>query len=338
MRLRSTLAILVALLVATDSVHAGDPTTSKPDEPLAKTFSMEKARDTFDAMSLHWIEQHKCGSCHTTYPYLMVRPALKDPAAQERVRAFLEKRITSWDSGKKEDKPRGDTEIVATAAVLAVNDALTTSKLQPLTRQTLDRMWTLQQPNGSWDWYKCGWPPFELDDYYGAVFAAVGVGHAPEGYAQTEKAKAGLKKLREYFKNTPPPNLHHEAWLLWASLKLDGLFSKEEQKKTIKKLLALQREDGGWSLASMAKWEGQAGPVDAKKAPSDGYGTGFTVFVLRQAGVPASDPAIQRAVAWLKSNQRESGQWFTYSLNESRHHFIAHAGTAYALLALKACE
>src|SRR5262245_43614734 len=117
MPLRCTLATLIAILAG--AVHAGDPTTSKPDEPLAKMFSFERARGTLDAMSLHWIEQHKCGSCHTTYPYLMVRPALKDPSAQEKVRAFLEKRSTSWDSGKKEDRPRGDTEIVATAAVLA---------------------------------------------------------------------------------------------------------------------------------------------------------------------------------------------------------------------------
>jgi len=336
MPFRCTLATLAAIIAG--SAHAGEPAKSKPDEPLAKKFSLEKARDALDAISLHWIDQHKCASCHTIYPYLAARPALKDAGPQDKVRSFVEKRAANFDSGKKEDKPRGDAEIVATAATLAVNDALTTGKLHPLTRQTLDRMWALQQPNGSWDWYKCGWPPFELDDYYGAVFAAVGVGHAPEKYAETEKAREGLKKLRTYFKNTPPPNLHHKAWLLRASLKLDGLLSKEEQQETVKELLTLQRDDGGWSLASMAEWKGQAGPVDGKKAPSDGYGTGLVVYVLRQAGVPASDKALQRGVVWLKANQRESGQWFTYSLNESEHHYIAHAGTAYAVLALKACE
>jgi squalene-hopene/tetraprenyl-beta-curcumene cyclase len=331
----------VAVCLVNRPVHAGEPDKAlsmKGDEPLAKEFSLEKARDSLDALSVRWIEKHKCGSCHTTYPYLMVRPALKDSAAHKEVRDFIEKRATNWDSGKKEDKPRGDAEIVITAAALAVNDARTTGKLHPLTRRTLDRIWTLQKPDGGWDWYKCGWPPFELDDYYGAVVAAVGVGHAPEGYAGTEKAKAGLKKLRGYFKNTPPPNLHHKAWLLWASVRLDGLLSPEEQQKTVKDLLALQRADGGWSLASMAEWEGQAGKVDGKNAPSDGYGTGLVVYVLRQAGVPAEDKAIRRGVAWLKSNQRESGAWFTQTLNGSQHQFLAHTATAYAVLALKACE
>jgi squalene-hopene/tetraprenyl-beta-curcumene cyclase len=337
MRIRCLLACFVSLCAAARLSLGGEPAKSKPDEPLARQFSLEKARDALDAISTHWIDQHKCASCHTIYPYLIARPALKDSGAQDKIRAFVEKRAANFDSGKKEDKPRGDTEIVATAATLAINDARTTGKLHPLTRQTLDRIWTLQQPDGSWNWYKCGWPPFELDDYWGAVFAAVGVGHAPEGYAETEKAKSGLKKLRDYLKKTPPPNLHHKAWLLWASLKLDGLLSKEDQQKAIKELLALQREDGGWSLASMAEWTGQAGPVDGKKAPSDGYGTGLVVYVLREAGVPASDKAIQRGVSWIKANQRESGQWYTHSLNESEHNYIAHAGTAFAVLALQSC-
>ena len=52
----------------------------------------------------------KCGTCHTTYPYLMARRALdpKAPALLE-MRAFFEKRIANWDSGKKEDLPRRDT-------------------------------------------------------------------------------------------------------------------------------------------------------------------------------------------------------------------------------------
>ena len=38
-------------------------------------------------------------------------------------------------------------------------------------------------------------------------------------------------------------------------------------------------------------------------AASDGYGTGFVVFIARRAGVPASDPRLARGVAWLKTHQ-----------------------------------
>jgi squalene-hopene/tetraprenyl-beta-curcumene cyclase len=334
------LCLAVAGLVAAAAAVADEPikvTTNTPDEPLARKLSLEKTAEFLDATSLNWTEQRRCGTCHTNYPYLMARPTLKDSEAHKRVRSFFEKRVANWDSERKEDKPRWDTEVVATAAALAVNDALTTGKLHPLTRQALDRMWTLQKPNGAWDWLKCNWPPFEHDDYYGALFAAVGVGHASDGYAQTEKAREGLKKLREYFKKNPPPNLHHKAWLMWASLKLDGLMSTKLRESTIAELRALQRADGGWSLASLGDWVGVEERPNDRNAPSDGYGTGFTVFVLRQAGVPVSDQAIERGVAWLKSNQRESGRWFTRSLSTDNHHFITHAGTAYAVLALKAC-
>src|SRR5262249_11743788 len=155
-----------------------------------------------------------------------------------------------------------------------VHDA-SQGKLHLTTRKALDRIWLLQRKDGAWTWLKCKWPPLEHDDYYGAVLAAVGVGLAPEGYAKGDSAKAGLEKLRAYFKKTPPPSLHHKAWLLWASLKLDGLMTKADREKTVKELLALQKGDGGWSLPSLGKWEGFDGRDNDLSAPSDGYATGL---------------------------------------------------------------
>jgi squalene-hopene/tetraprenyl-beta-curcumene cyclase len=52
----------------------------------------------------------------------------------------------------------------------------------------------------------------------------------------------------------------------------------------------------------------------------------------------ATEKPLQRAVAWLKANQRESGRWFTRSLNRDGRNYISNVGTAFAVLALKACE
>ena len=54
-------------------------------------------------------------------------------------------------------------------------------------------------------------------------------------------------------------------------------------------------------------WKRRDGKPNDPASPSDGYATGLVVFVLREAGVPAADPAIQRGLAWLKANQRASG-------------------------------
>jgi squalene-hopene/tetraprenyl-beta-curcumene cyclase len=141
-----------------------------------------------------------------------------------------------------------------------------------------------------------------------------------------------------YFEKTPAPDLHHQTYLLWASLALDGLMDKAERKRTVKALLALQREDGGWSLPSLGAWKRLDGSPQDKVAPSDGYATGLVLYVLRQAGVGAAEKPVQRGVAWLKANQRESGRWFTRSLNREGRHYISNTGTAFAILALKACE
>jgi squalene-hopene/tetraprenyl-beta-curcumene cyclase len=318
----------------------GRPGPNRPDEPKAKSVSLEKAAEFLDGVSLAWTQDRKCATCHTNVPYLMARPALKGKAstAERAVRKFFEDSASNWDSGKKADRPRGDAYVVVTAMALALHDAATTGTLHATTRKALDRMWTLQMKNGAWNWLKCTWPPLEHDDYFGAVFVAVGVGGAPDGYAKSDNARAGLAKLRGYFEKTPPPTLHHKAWLMWASLKLDGLMSQPEREKTIAQLLALQRDDGGWSLPSLGDWKGFDGRDNDEKAPSDGYGTALVVHVLRQAGLPAAHPAVKKGADWLRANQRVSGRWFTRSLNTDRNHFITHAGTAFAVLALKACE
>jgi squalene-hopene/tetraprenyl-beta-curcumene cyclase len=313
------------------------PGPNRPDEPLAAKLSLGRAASVLDARALAWTREHKCGSCHTTYPYLLARPALKGaPEALAEIRQFFVDRATNWDRGQKGDAPRWDTEVVATALVLAMDDARA-GKLRPVTRQALDRAWTLQKPSGAWDWLKCNWPPMEHDDYYGATIGALAAGLAPEGYADTPKARAGLEQLRKYFKANPPPDTHHKAMLLWASTRVNGLMSTAEKEAAIKELLALQRDDGGWCLPSLGTWKRRDGSANDPKAPSDGYATGLVVYVLRQAGVPATDQRLQKAVGWLQANQRESGRWFTRSLNNDKAHYVTDAGTSFAVLALEAC-
>jgi squalene-hopene/tetraprenyl-beta-curcumene cyclase len=350
---RVAAALLVCLLIAVGPALGEQPRpvpAARPDEPLAKSFSLDRGVEFLDTVTLSWVRSNQCFSCHTGYPYLLARTSVGDPRAAglREARTFLEERVAAWDKGGKGkgylkgegiiEVTEGVTEVVAIAATLALHDGQTTGKLRPATRTALARMWELQQADGSWTWNKEDLAPLEHDDYYGAVYAALGVGSAPEGYAESEAAKDGVARLTRYFRKNPPPDLHHKTMLLWASLKLDGLMSKDERDKAVKELLALQREDGGWSLPSLGAWKRQDGKPQDKVAPSDGYATGLVLYVLRQAGVAATEKPIRRGVAWLKANQRESGRWFTRSLNRDGRHYISNAGTAFAILALKACE
>ncbi len=316
------------------------PADGSESEPLAAALSYEKAAEFLDNAAVSWTRTKKCGTCHTNYAYMLSRALLAPkgevPDGLAEVQQFFQNRAARWDKVK----PAFDTEVVATAGALAAYDAQTTGKLHPVTRQALDRMWTVQRKDGTWNWLKEDYPPFEFDDYFGVVFAAVAVGTAPEDYAKGESAREGLNRLREYLTRESAPNLHHKTWLLWASTKLDGLLTKEAREEAMQELLALQREDGGWSLPSFADWKGDHGRPNDLTRPSDGYATGLAVYVLRQAGLPADHGKVARGVAWLRTHQRVSGRWFTHSLNSNKsgYHYISNAGTSFAVLALKACE
>ncbi|MCL6505190.1 MAG: squalene--hopene cyclase [Pirellulales bacterium] len=309
------------------------PAPNSKDEPLGD-YSLERAARFLDTAALDWQKSRQCFSCHTNFVYLMARPHVSaDVPAHAQVRAYAEELVNQrW----AEKGPRWDAEVVCAAAFLALNDAATAGKLHPATRTALDRMWTLQREDGGWNWLKCDWPPMESDDHFGVTLAVIGAGVAPEGYAQTEAAQAGLARARQYLREQPPPTLHHRAMLLWASTLVEGILAPEQQQAVVAELLALQRPDGGWALASLGDWV-RADGSEQDKQTSDGYGTGFVIYVLRQAGLPQQHEQIQRGVAWLKSHQRASGRWYTRSLHKDSKHFITHAGTAYAVMALSAC-
>jgi squalene-hopene/tetraprenyl-beta-curcumene cyclase len=311
-----------------------DPGPNSADEPMAAEFSMERAVHFLDSAALTWQKEQQCFTCHTNFAYLYARPfASTDETAHRQVRSYAEELVRDrWPA----QGPRWDAEVVATAAALAFNDRATTGKLHPLTRTALDRMWELQQEHGGWNWLKCDWPPMESDDHYGVTLAAIAIGAAPEGYSETPAAKQGLVGIRRYLKDNPPPTLHHRAMLLWATSYFSDLQTKEEQAATVAELLSLQKADGGWGLATLGDWK-RADESAQDLESSDGYGTGFVMFVLRQSGMPGSAEPLARGVRWLKTHQRQSGRWFTRSVHEDGTHYITHAGTAMAVMALSAC-
>ena len=128
---------------------------------------------------------------------------------------------------------------------------------------------------------------------------------------------------------------------------MPSLLEQREVDLLIQAVWRHQREDGGWSIRTFAEPESWGSGNRSEKLraepeftdpPSDGHQTGLCVLILREAGVPATDLRIRRAVLWLLANQRESGRWWTRSLNTDKFHFITYSGTCYPLLALAKCD
>ena len=342
----------MVLFSASTEVLAQNPNTPpKPvenpypysaNEPVAKNFSIAKSVEYLDGVAQFWMKPNSCGACHANFAYVMARPVVDGPRIPllAETRRFLENREPNRVTGFP-----SEPEMVADAFALAWDDART-GELRPTTRQALGRMWTYQRGIGDWKKMGCGdHMPAENDRRYLAVLGALATGIAPGEYAKTVEARDGLTKLRRYFMQNPPRNVHDEMLLLWASLHVDGLMTTAEREATVRKLIAKQRSDGGWCFAMLT---GEVTPTSTTPSPpSDGYGTAFAVYILRRAGVSVNRPEIASGVRWLRTNQRVSGRWFTptHTAGEqteggvgARDLYIQNLGTAFGVLALKECE
>ncbi len=315
-----------------------------------------------------------CVSCHTALPYALSRPVLRAALAEQgpsiNERELIDnvtKRVRLWkevgpyyrDQGydHKTAESRG-TESVLNALVLASRDAQN-GQLSQDTRAAFNNMWALQQTTGenkgSWPWLQFDQEPWEANDsnYYGATLAAMAVGTAPGNYATTAEIQDNLASLREYLKREREgQSTINRGFLLWASTRLPGILSPEEQKAIVREILSKQQADGGWRLASIAwKWNGwtlrslenmwlreDGTPMEGK---SDGVATSLMVLALQEAGVPRDNGQLKRGVSWLMSNQNATdGSWPASSVNKRRHkssetgRFMSDAATAFAVIAL----
>jgi hypothetical protein len=185
----------------------------------------------------------------------------------------------------------------------------------------------LQKPDGSWEGGDTR-PP--LAGRNAIVYTALALralkAFAPPGRRQETASR--LTRAREYLRTAAPDDMQAE------SFKLLGLVWSEaprgEISRQARRVLSLQRADGGWSqLPTM---------------PSDAYASGQALHALRSAG--ASSGEYRNGVAYLLRTQREDGTWYVRSraigfqpyfdagFPHGRDQFISAAATAWAVIAL----
>ena len=273
-----------------------------------------------------------CLSCHTGMTYLFARPALR--------RALGESEPTQYETGLldglrarvPQTKPSSATPRATQAlGVESIFAALFVGAKDPA---AFERLWSLQRPDGAWAWFNLDLNPWELNsDYFGATLAAMAAGTAGIDPPQ-------MRALRSYLNEERSKQaLQNRLMLLWASTKTPDLLSNKDRSDLIAEVLKLQQADGGWTLDSLGPWQPHAAAIPS--VGSNGYATGFTAFVIEEAGVPASDVRVQRALNWLRSHQDpQTGAWESHSMNKQfkpgsmQESFMKDSATAFAAMAL----
>jgi squalene-hopene/tetraprenyl-beta-curcumene cyclase len=322
---------LAAFAAADDAAPA-----ASPDEPFAEQLSLGKAAEAMDQSAAAWQADHRCSQCHANFMHLIARPALGQPAqpGTDKVRELYE-----WLVGVRwpESGLRYPAEAMVVAVPLAFNDARLGKGLQPATEQALDRMLSLQRPDGSWQWV-IGAPRSFVREFDLTMYAALGIAVAPGDYDKRPNAARALQRIRDWVAANPPDSVHAKGMLLWAACYQPGMVSAEVKRLLADDLLRVQGTDGGWSVFNLGAGAKslETVVVDPSRA-SDGYGTGFAIFQARNGGIPSSDSRIQRGIEWLRTHQRASGRWFTESLNRRPNNVLSNSGTAFAILALESC-
>ena len=284
-----------------------------------------------------------CVSCHTTLGYLIVRPALR--------RDLHESAPTEFETGliagvrTRTAKPAGavradNTQAVLAALVLAMDDARGGKGLSKETEAAFRTMWATQRPDGAWGWTDARLEPWEVkqSEYLGAALAMAATGIAPDGYRNRKEIKLNVIRLKDYVQeHTAGQPLASRLVLLWGAVRLNG--PGRNQQPVADEAWKKQNPDGGWSLASLGPWNQRE---DAPPQPegSSALATAWTAGMLKLAGVGTQEPAMDRALTWLRTHQQPDGSWEAVSMNKHfeagsmEEKFMRDAATAYASLAL----
>ena len=363
------LTLLLAMGIAGVSLAAPPPATTETG-----SWDTKGAAAYLDQRAEWWVTWPQsardhgtfCVSCHTALPYALGRPALRSALTEQALSPSetklvenITKRVRNWSemepfySDEKQKPPKTaesrGTEAVLNALILTNYDAHA-GKLGPDARTALENMWALQlqsgDAKGAWTWLNFHNEPWEADDsqFWGATLGAIAAGKTPKDYRESPDVRGRLEALTQYLQHAAEgQSLINRTFLLWASAKLPGLLTTDQQHAIIHELFSKQQADGGWSTTSivLSTWKRRDGTALATE--SDGYATGLITYAVEQVGAGHHQAALKNALSWLVRNQ-SNGLWMAYSLNKQRDpasdvgRFMVDAATAYSVLALSAAK
>ena len=340
--MRVAFCVLTTVLLMSTIGAAEDPV---PQQTLRS--ATEKGLDLLLKTSPTFIKKGGCNSCHN-----QTLPAAAQAFAQKR-HIGLGERIAQLPAEVSETTIERYLEysVAGGAGVTFIGfdlfaKALAQTPADARMHTQIHYVKSQQQPEGYWRGGAgalvggnqpggsrpgSGRPPLTYDDFTPTAYMI----RALNTYAHPSEAadtKARMNRARSWLLATTAERTQERAF------KLLGLTWSNADRRAIdaeaRALVALQREDGGWSQLPTLR--------------SDAYATGIALFALYEAGAPVKQPVYQAGLKYLLSTQSADGTWHVRSRSllfqpyfESGYPYgpdqwISAAGAAYATLAIAA--
>ena len=337
------------------------------DEPKVKTFgpqTVKAAAKYLDDGAHFWVRERSCLACHSTGVYMVERSVLTKQLgkpSEEVLRSFIA------SVPKTPGKPgQGDAATsIWRSSGLASWDKHVEGKLSQHTDRSLRHSLMILPDDNMFDTIKLIEIPYITTRFELTVQAMRAMITAPGWLAKLKEPElvSRVDRIKKFLREHPPLNDYELALKLQLANLQSDLVSREERESAITMLWRKQLPDGGWStrrMSDLMKWRVEVHPPtpgrswkeamdptvvkliqnlpDAANPGSDPYMTAFAIVLLRESGVSASDKRIQRGIAWLKENQRETGRWWMHSLYRGNYNYITYIATAQVLRALALCD
>ena len=279
-------------------------------------------------------EQTTCISCHhNAMPAIAAAAARRKGIEVDEVRA--RKNLDDMLTHFRNNAPRmmlGDPAVggeALTAGYVQIGLAAEGHPLDKVTATITHWLLARQMPDGSWLGNGINRPPIEYSTISHTAMAAGGLISYPLPGRKNETTES-LRRARQWLLTAQAKSAEERGMRLMGLVWTDA--PRSNVQAAIREIRAQQDASGGWS---------QFG----RTAP-DAYATGLSLYALHVAGVPTTDEAYRRGVAFLLRTQYQDGTWlvkthafpvqryFESGFPYGRHQWISAAATSWAALAI----
>lgn len=332
----STAFIVMVCPVLAWTQDAGCDDKPPVDEPKSVGQAIERGLQIVQKAAANYPNNRSCFSCHHQTLPMLAMVAARDHKLPGDEKLLASQAEFTHKSFQERIEPMKEGRGVGGMSMTVAYGLWTLALVEWKPDETTEAMVTFllknQKEDGRWV-FQSNRPPLEasyvtctvLSAYYLQKFAVED---------QRDQAAAAVAKAKGWLTAAPLESQEDRSFLLWGLLLLGA--EPEEIRTARERVLAAQRDDGGWAqLDNMA---------------SDAYATGQSLFILQASGLAVSDSAYQRGIAFLLKTQCADGSWrvetrskpvqtfFDNGDPHGEHQFISISATSWAVAALARCD